>query len=163
MPQRLDRRDRCAPEVLEARDERADEDLHRSGSLDQHEGDVHRVIGEHNALASAIDHAGVEQGLHVTMHRFHVAADTSGRLPDRHGALAGHRLQEPSAIDLVAPAEPNKIEEEAEWIGCVDDALSWALQPACMQGLSDLSIALAFPHDDRRATSCGSCPSVVIP
>ena len=58
------------------------------------------IVGKDDAaILGTVENAGVQQGMHVAMHRLHVAADAARDVADGKSALAGHRLQ-----DVPAPA-----------------------------------------------------------
>jgi hypothetical protein len=56
---------------------------------------MHGVVRKDDAaISGTVENAGVEKRLNIPMHRLDVTADAPGRLPDRHGALTGHRLEQ---------------------------------------------------------------------
>ena len=71
----------------------------------QGEVDMDGVVGEDEAVGGVIDDAGVDQGAHVAMHGLDVATDAARRLPDRHGALAGHGLKQLPTLARQGPPE----------------------------------------------------------
>ena len=59
----------------------------------QGEINAYRAVGKMNAaVIAAIEHAGIEERMHVAMDRLHVAADAPSYLAKGHGLLPGHRL-----------------------------------------------------------------------
>ena len=60
----------------------------------QGEIDAYRTVGKMNAaVIGAIEHAGIEERMHVAMDPLHVATDAPSYLAKSHGILPGHRLE----------------------------------------------------------------------
>ncbi len=71
---------------------------------------MNRIVGEdHRALFGALQHAGVQQNMDITVHGLHVTANPAGHFADRHGALAGHRLENlPAFLRQRLPKKPDR-------------------------------------------------------
>ena len=60
----------------------------------QGEINAYRTVGKMNAaVIGAIEHAGIEERMHVAMDRLHVATDTPSYLAQGHRILPGHHFE----------------------------------------------------------------------
>jgi len=56
------------------------------------------AVGKHDLAVAAVEHAGLEQGLHVAVHRFHVAPRAPRDLADRQRPGSGHQAEDVPAL-----------------------------------------------------------------
>jgi len=65
----------------------------------QSEIDAHGAVRKMNAaIAHAIEHAGIQERMHVAMDRLHIATDAPSYLSKGHGILPRHRFKDVPAF-----------------------------------------------------------------